>query len=233
MEGTRLFQNTHPAFLFWDLRALSFRHNTTLLWGNVFTDLILDSLALLLIDNITLRLSVGGALLLHHGLTFILIPCGTLLIILSRALLLMNSFLNSSWDIDTLQLWDIVALLILNSVALLPGVLSSLTVLPVLDPALLTGDWILNRSLSDLTLTLLDISTDGIWNITALLPGDRLIGSLGNLVAHFLGDLSAYWLWGSSWSRSINLKGHFHKRKNKCYCNETPHDWNAEEDWLK
>merc|ERR1712145_25604 len=142
----------------------------------------------------------------------------------------MNSLLDSSWNVDTLQLRDIITLLILNSATLFPSVLSSLAVLSVLDPALFTGNRFLNRSLCDLTLTLLDIGTDGIWNITALLPGDRLIGSLGNLVAHFLGDLSAYWLWGSSWSRSINLKRHFHKRKNKCYCNETPHDWNAEED---
>merc|ERR1711917_129516 len=126
----------------------------------------------------------------------------------------MNGFLDSSWNINTLQLRNNVALLILNIV----------TLLPVLDPAMLTGDRFLDRSLSDLTLAFLDISTDSIWNITALLPGDIFVGSLGNLVANFLWDLSANWFWGSSGSRSISLKGHFHKRKNKCCCYETPHD---------
>ena len=114
----------------------------------------------------------------------------------------MNGFLDGSWNTDTLQLRNIVALLILNSVTLLPGVLSGLTILPVLDPAMLTGDRFLDRSLSDLTLAFLDISTDSIWNIAALLPGDIFVGSLGNLVANFLWDLPANWFWSSSGSRS-------------------------------
>merc|ERR1712198_671252 len=103
----------------------------------------------------------------------------------------MNSFLDSSWNVDTLQLRDIITLLILNSATLFPSVLSSLAVLSVLNPALFTGNRFLNRSLCDLTLTLLDIGTDSIWNLTALLPGDRFICSPWNLITYFLRDLPA------------------------------------------
>merc|ERR1719342_1272884 len=129
----------------------------------------------------------------------------------------MDSLLDSSWNVNTLQLRDIITLLILNSATLLPSVLSGLAVLSVLNPALFTGDRFLNRSLSDLTLTLFNIGTDSIWNITALLPGDRFICSPWNLIAHFLWNLTANWFRDSSWSRPITLlKGYLHKRKNKC-----------------
>merc|ERR1719474_485370 len=170
--------------------------NTTLLGRNILTDLILDSLTLLLINNLTLSFSSSCAFLFINRAALVLIRGCALLVLFSSALFLMDSLRDSSWNTDTLQLRDIVTFLILHSATLLPGVLSSLTFIPILDPTLLTRDRLLNRSLGDLTLSLLDISTDGIWNTSTLLLGDGLIGCLGDLVAHLLGNLSAYWFWG-------------------------------------
>ena len=155
-----------------NLVTLSVIDNSALLGGNILTDLVLDSVASPLIDHITLSNSVGGALLLHDRFTLGLIPGAALLIILCGAFLFMDSLLDSSGHIDTFQLWYIVADLILFSVALLPGVLSSFTVLAVLEFALLARHCLLNRSLGDLTLSLLDIRADLVSNIMALLPGD-------------------------------------------------------------
>ena len=176
-----------------DLLALSVIDNCALLGGNILAHLILNSVTFPLIDNITLSLSVGGTLLLHDRLTLGLIPGAALLIILGGAFFLMDSLLDSSGNIDTLQLRNIVAHFILLSVAQLPCVLSSLAVLLVLESALLAGHSLLDRSLCDLTLPLLDIRADLVSNIMALLPGHRLVGGPGNLVAHFLGDLLADW----------------------------------------
>ena len=107
----------------------------------------------------------------------------------------MDSLLDSSGNIDTLQLRHVIAHLILFSVALLPGVLSSLAVLLVLEPTLLAGHSLLDRSLSDLALPLLDIRADLVSNIMALLPGHRLVSGPWNLVANFLGNLFADWFW--------------------------------------
>jgi len=84
----------------------------------------------------------------------------------------MDSLMNSSWHVDALQLGNIITLLILNRGTLLPGVLSSLTLLPVLDTAFLARDSLLNRPLSYLTFALLNISTDGVRNISTFLLGD-------------------------------------------------------------
>jgi len=113
----------------------------------------------------------------------------------------MDSLGNSSWNADTFQLWNIVALLILYGAALLSGVLCSLTILPVLESTLFSGDRLLNWSLGDLTFTLLDISAHGVGNLATLLLGDSLIRSLWHLVADFLGNLS------SNWFRSCSLDG--------------------------
>ena len=65
---------THPALLLGHKRTLPVIDNATLLGGNVFADLILNGLALPLIDNLTLGLSPGGALLLHDGGALLLVP---------------------------------------------------------------------------------------------------------------------------------------------------------------
>merc|ERR1719447_1605077 len=194
-----------PALLLWDLRALSFVDNITLLGRNILTNLFLDSLALFLIDTTTLIFKRGGALL----------------IILSGALFFMDSLRNSSGNADTFQLWNIVALLILNGAALLPGVLCSLTVLPVLETTLFARDRFLNRSLGDLTLPLLNISTNGVGNIATLLLGDGLIRSLWNLVTDFLGNLSTNWFRRRSCSldgRRVKLKRQRGAKNDKGKC---------------
>ena len=178
-----------------DLLALSVIDNCALLGGNILAHLILNSVTFPLIDNITLSLSVGGTLLLHDRFTLGLIPGAALLIILHGAFFLMDSLLDSSGNIDTLQLRHIVTDLILFSVALLSSVLSSLAVLLVLESTLLARHSLLDRSLGDLALPLLDIRADLVSYIMALLPGHRLVGGPWNLVTHFLWNLFADWFW--------------------------------------
>ena len=129
-----------------------------------------------------------------------ILPGVTLLVEFSGTLLLMNSFLDSPGDIDTLHLRDVVTLLLVLLLAALLDVIGSLTVLAVLEAALLTGDRLLDRSLGDLTLPLLDISADGVGDIMAFPPGDGVVDSLWHLFAHLLWDLAAH-------LRSVPLKG--------------------------
>ena len=161
--------------MLWDLGALSFIDYVTLLGRNILTNLFLDSLALFLVDNLTLGFGICSALLLINRTTLIFKRGAALLIILSGALFFMDSLRNSSGNADTFQLWNIIALLILNGAALLPGVLCSLTILPVLESTLLPGDRLLNRSLGDLTFALLDIGTYSVRNFATLLLGNRFI----------------------------------------------------------
>jgi len=210
-----------PALLLWDLGALSFVDYITLLGRNILTNLFLDSLALFLIDNLALGFSICSALLLINRTTLIFKRGTALLIILSGALFFMDSLRNSSWNADTFQLWNIVALLILNGAALLPGVLRSLTVLPVLEATLFARDRLLYRSLRDLTLPFLNISTNGVGNIATLLLGDGLIRSLWNLVTDFLGNLSTNWFWRRSCSldgRRVKLKRQLGAKNHKGKC---------------
>merc|ERR1712002_603372 len=110
----------------------------------------------------------------------------------------MNSLLNGSWNTDTFQLRNVVALLILDSVTLLPSILSSLTILSVLNSALPSRSSLLHSSLVDLTLPFLNISTNGIRDIMTLPLGHRLISGLGNLITNLLRDLTANWFRNSS-----------------------------------
>ena len=64
----------YPALLLGYKRTLSVIDNATLLGGNVFADLVLDCLALPLIDDLALGLGPGGALLLRHGGALLLVP---------------------------------------------------------------------------------------------------------------------------------------------------------------
>merc|ERR1719300_1134783 len=50
-----------PAFLLWDLGALSFIDYVTLFGWNILTNLFLDSLALFLVDNLTLGFGICSA----------------------------------------------------------------------------------------------------------------------------------------------------------------------------
>ena len=192
-----------------DFAAFPLVDHTAVLGGNILADLILDSLALPLIDHLTLGLGPGGALLLHDGGALLLVPGAALLVKLSGAFLLVDGLLDSPGQVDALHLRDSVTLFFELLLASLLNIIGSLAILPVLEAALLTGDGFLNRLLGDLTLALLDISTDGVGDIMALSPGDGVIHSLGNLLADLLGDLAAHWLRGScpDHGRGVTLEG--------------------------
>ena len=68
--------HAYLAFLFGDLAALPFIDHRALLLGNVLADLVLDGVALPLVDDLALGHGVGGALLLGHGLALLLVPGG-------------------------------------------------------------------------------------------------------------------------------------------------------------
>jgi len=186
-----------PAFLLWHLRALPITNNTTLLGRHVLTDLILNGLALLLVDNLTLSFSSGSTFLLIDRTALVFKRGATLLIILRPTFLFMNSFGDSPWHTDTLQLRNTVTLLILDGATLLPGVLSSLAILLVFKTTLLSGDRLLDRSLRNLALSLLNISTNGVRNVAAFFLGNRFVRSLGNLVANLFWNLSTHRFRGS------------------------------------
>jgi len=82
-----------------------------LLGGNLFTHLILDSLALPLIDHLALGLDSDGALL-HGGGALLLIPGAAILVKLGGALLLVDDLLDSPGQDDTLHLRDVVTFLL-------------------------------------------------------------------------------------------------------------------------
>ena len=86
----------------------------TLLLRNFLTDLVLDSVALPLIDDLALGHGVGGAFLLGHGLALGLEPGRAGLASLGGARFLMESFLDGSWHIDALQFLGIETLLLLH-----------------------------------------------------------------------------------------------------------------------
>ena len=56
----------------------------------ILADLVLDSLAHALVDDLTLRHGVGGTLLLHDGGALVLVAGGALLVELSGAFLLVD-----------------------------------------------------------------------------------------------------------------------------------------------
>ena len=180
----------YPAFLLWNPRALPLIDDTAILGGNILTNFLLDSIAFTLGDNFTLGLSSSGAFFLHHRFTFAFKPGCANLIILDGALLFMLGLSGSPWDIDALELRNIVAFFILNSATLGAGILGSLAFTSELGVTLLARNSLLDGSLGNLTLAFLNISTDGVRNRTTLLPGDRLKSGLGHLTADLLGDLA-------------------------------------------
>ena len=214
----------YPALLLRHQRTLPLVDNAALLGGNIFTNLVLDSLALPLIDDLTLSLGPGGALLLHDGGALLLVPGAALLVKLIGAFLLMDGLLDSPGQVDALHFRDAVAFFFKLLLTSLFDVIGSLTILPILEAALLTRDRFLNRLLGDLTLALLDISTDGVGDIMALPPGDGVVHSLGNLLADLFGNLAAHWL-GSlpDHRRGVTLEGDLNQGEKKAGGNETLH----------
>ena len=85
--------------------------------------------------------------------------------------------------------WSSIGILcntVLNSIALLPDILNSLTSLLVMKFTLLASSSFLDMSLGYLTLSFLDILTDGTWNTPTFFSRHRFICCLGNLLAHLL-----------------------------------------------
>ena len=198
-------------------------HRALLLW-NIFTDLILNSLTLPVIDNLTLSHGIGGALLLSHRFTFGFIPGGAGLGSLGGARFLMESFLDGSGDVNTLQFLRVVTLFFLLGRTLLTDVISCGAVPLDLKRTFSSLNLLLNWTLGDSTGSLLDIGTGLVRNISALLPGHRLVGGLGNLVADFLGHLTTHWLrWSRSLLAGIELVGDVGESQEKRYNNEELH----------
>jgi len=207
--GRALLAGNVPALLFGNQRTFPLIDDTALLRGNIFTDFILDSFALHLIDHLALGLGPSCTLFLHDGGALLLIPGATFLVELIGALLFMDGLLDSSWQVDAFYLGDRVTFLLEFLLASLLDVIGSLAILLVLKAALLAGDSLLDRLLGDLALALLDISTHGVGDIMALPPGDGVIHGLGHLLTDLLGDLAANGLRGScpNHGRGVTLEG--------------------------
>ena len=122
---------TYPALLFGDQGTLPLVHNAALLGRNIFTHLILDSLALPLIDHLALGLGPGGALLLHDGRALLLVPGAALLVKFIRTFFLVDGLLDSPGKVDALDLRDRMAFLLELLAALLLDVVGSLAILLV------------------------------------------------------------------------------------------------------
>jgi len=187
------------AFLLGDSGAFPLIDHGTLFLRNILTDLILNSLALPVIDDLALGNSVGGALLLGHGLALPLVPGGAVLDRLSGARFLVSSLLNSSGDVNTLQLLRIVALLLLHGGTLLADIIGCGAVPLDLKRTFSSLNLLLDRSLRDTTGSLLNIGTGLVRNISTLLPGHRLVGCLGNLVTDFVRHLTTHRLESCFW----------------------------------
>ena len=184
----------HLAFLLGNCRAFPLIDHRTLLLRNILADLILDSLTLPVVDDLALGHGVGGALLLGHGLALPLVPGGAGLGSLRGARFLVESFLDGSWDVDTLQFLRVVTLFFLLGRTLLADVIGCGAVPLDLKRTFSSLNLLLNWTLGDSTGSLLDIGTGLVMNISALLPGHRLVGGLGNLVTDLLGHLTTHGL---------------------------------------
>ena len=97
------------------------------------THFILNILAVLLVDYLTVSDQVGGTPRLLHGLAHVLVLRAALGVKLRGALLLMTGFLVVLGKIYTLELGSVIALLIIDLAALFVYVLDSLTFLLVVN----------------------------------------------------------------------------------------------------
>ena len=191
-DGVTLPLGDILVFLFRDSGAFPLTDHGALLLRYVLKDLILDSVTLSLIDNLALGHGTGGADLLLHGLTLVLVPGGAGLGSLSGTGFIVMSFLDGSWNIDTLKVLGVVALLLLLDGTLGADIIDRGTVLLDLNRTFSSLDLFLNLLLNDLAGFVLDIGTGLVRNFSALLPGHRLKGGSRNLVTNLLRNLSTY-----------------------------------------
>ena len=167
-DGVTLPLGDILAFLFRDSGAFPLTDHGALLLRYVLKDLILDSVTLSLIDNLA---GTEGADLLLHGLTLVLVPGGAGLGSLSGTGFIVMSFLDGPWNIDTLQVLGVVALLLLLDGTLGADIIDRGTVLLDLNRTFSSLDLFLNLLLNDLAGFVLDIRTGLVRNFSALLPG--------------------------------------------------------------
>ena len=151
--------------------TLSLIDNFAILFRNIFTDLVVDIFAFLLVGNLTVSDEVGDTLPLPHRLTLVLKPDRTLSVILGGTLFFVDGFLDVLGKLDTLKLGSAVAFFILDCGTLLLDILGVLTLLPVMDGTDLLVGVLLDRSLSDGTRSLLSLGADLVRNISTLLSG--------------------------------------------------------------
>ena len=152
--------------------TLSLIDNFAILFRNIFTDLVVDIFAFLLVGNLTVSDEVGDTLPLPHRFTLVLKSYRTLRVILGGTLFFVDGFLDVLGKLDTLQFCSTVAFLILDLGTLLLDVLGVFALLPVVDGADLLVGILLDRSLSDGTRPLLSLGTNLVRNISTLLPGN-------------------------------------------------------------
>jgi len=162
------------AFLLWNGVALPLVDHRALLLGNLLADLVLDRVTLPLVDDLALSHSVGGALLLGHGLALGLEPGGAGLGSLGGARFFMEGFLDGSGHIDALQFLGVEALLLLHGGTLLAYVIDGGTLVLDLHGTFSSLDLFLDRLLGDLAGSLLGVGTSFTLDISALLPSHGL-----------------------------------------------------------
>merc|ERR1719342_956596 len=113
----------------WNLVTFFLLNDMTFLGRNMITYLFIYELAVLFSDDLTSCFRAKNALFLMALTANFLESCVTLLIVFSLAILLMDCFVNSPRNADTQELWDVVALFILDFVTSFSGILGSLTFL--------------------------------------------------------------------------------------------------------
>ena len=99
------------------------------------------------------------------------------------------SFLDGPWNIDTLKVLGVVALLLLLDGTLGADIIDRGTVLLDLNRTFSSLDLFLNLLLNNLAGFVLDIRTGLVRNFSALLPGHRLKGGSRNLATNLLRNL--------------------------------------------
>merc|ERR1719309_1449091 len=183
----------------WNLLTFFLLNDMTFLGRHMITYLFIYELAVLFSDDLTSGLRTKNALFLMALTANFLITCVTLLIVFSLAILLMDGFVNSPRNADTQELWDVVALFILDFVASFSGILSSLAVLGKLCPTLFSISSGLSRLHNGFTDFLFHICTNPVRNVLALCLNLGLINCLLHLLTHLL-RLATYRGKGGTWS---------------------------------
>ena len=82
----------------------------TLLLRNVFANLILDIVALLLVGSFTILFILDGTFLLRDRMTLVLVPGIALLLVAGGTFLLIDGLLGCPWNLFAISLGDLFTL---------------------------------------------------------------------------------------------------------------------------